>query len=155
MSPVHHSRPFNTCRMRLAQLLLDSVLVSVHIPAAAGPPHYKCDDVLVKLRVPLYSVVFLLLCSSVASFSPSFCYPSPLFLRPPFSPLWWGLNGVIYKLVNWCNIFTKLAREEQTLTTIGTGVLLLFSSSLTVTSLHRLFVHLSYSSTFYSSMHIF
>lgn len=44
MSPLHNSRPFNTRRLKLARVLLASsisVLVSIHIPAAAGPHQYK------------------------------------------------------------------------------------------------------------------
>lgn len=44
MSPLHSSRPFNTRRLKLARVLLASsisVLVSIHIPAAAGPRQYK------------------------------------------------------------------------------------------------------------------
>lgn len=47
MSPAHSSRLFHARRRMLARLPLaspTSALASVHIPAAARPPHFKSDE---------------------------------------------------------------------------------------------------------------
>lgn len=133
MSPVHNSRPLNTRLLRLARLLLassTSVLVSIHIPAAAGPHRYKCDvaEMLGNHRAPLYFVAYICsfrssVCSPVASASPSFSIiPSPLFLLS-LLPLRWGLRGWLISW--WCNVFTRLStgpvRQEQSPTPSGLG----------------------------------
>lgn len=104
MSPLHNSRPFNTRRLKLARVLLASsisVLVSIHIPAAAGPHQYKTWQMDNNYAATLQGSSYLRLsvlvcvCSSVGSFLllplVHLHSPSPPF-RSPF-PFQCGLRG--------------------------------------------------------------
>lgn len=52
MSPVHNISPSKTSRLKLARLLLVSisVLVSIHIPAAAGRPQCKLGEQVARIQ---------------------------------------------------------------------------------------------------------
>lgn len=93
MSPVHNSRQFNTRWLELVWLLLassTSVLVSFHIPAVAGLPHYISDEWAGEFHFTQLCL-FLLFCSAILLFLsplPSQLSPSPLFVQVPlFLPL--------------------------------------------------------------------
>lgn len=93
MSPVHNSRQFHTLWLELVWLLLassTSVLVSFHIPAVAGLPHYISDEWAGEFHCTQLCL-FLLFCSSILLFLsplPSQLSPSPLcVLVPLFFPL--------------------------------------------------------------------
>lgn len=131
MSPVHDSRPLNTRWLRLARLLLASsfsVLVSIHIPTAAWPHHYECDECVVarlKKRVPLHFVArFCCFRSSVRSPVASFF---PFLLSHPFSPVPppplsspVRFEGMTYKLAGWVTYsLSSQARQEQSPTPSG------------------------------------
>lgn len=110
MSPVHNSKPFNTRLLRLARLLLassTSVLVSIHIPAAAGPHHYKSvccrnggkpksSTLLCRLFL-FFSLLCLFSCCFFLPFPLSHPF-SPVPPLPPSSPV--RFKGMTYKLVD-------------------------------------------------------
>lgn len=174
MSPVHSIRPSSTRQLKLARLLpasSTSVLVSIHIFTAAGPPYSKQEKKCspnpenLLLYVPLNPVFVLLL-----RLSPLPSASSLLLLLCLFSLR----EGVTYKPVG--DVFTQPHVPElnkvqhcQLCVWSQSGALvpnpvpalmLHFTVSLFALSSvsgpqtvpHLLFVHLSYSSTFYCAM---
>lgn len=120
MSPLHNSRPFNTRRLKLARVLLafsTSVLVSIHIPAAAGPHRYKTwqrdNNYAAILQGSSYLRLFLF-CSRLCLFLCCF-FPSAPFGSSPLSftslalplPFPVRFKGVTYKPAG--NVFTQLS----------------------------------------------